>query len=186
MPFAKMAPFLILEPFVAQAQIPRAHLMRICRALVALLLAVLPAPVWAGRVVPVPLAERARSAERVVLARIASVTPAWRENEFGDRLIVSLARLAVDDTLKGPAAASLEIEVEGGTIGALTLRVSDLPPIVPGERAVFYLRRNGLGVLVPHLRGQGILELDAADRVPGSSLTLGEIRRTVAEGSRER
>jgi hypothetical protein len=33
---------------------------------------------------------------------------------------------------------------------------------------------------VPHLRGQGLLKLDRSGRVPGSSLTLQEIRRTVA------
>jgi hypothetical protein len=34
--------------------------------------------------------------------------------------------------------------------------------------------------LVPHLRGQGTLKLDQASRVPNSSVTLDEIRRTVA------
>jgi hypothetical protein len=58
--------------------------------------------------------------------------------------------------------------------------VSDLATLVPGERAVFYLRRNNRGALVPHLRGQGLLKLDASNRVPGSGLTLDEIRRTIA------
>lgn len=33
--------------------------------------------------------------------------------------------------------------------------------------------------MVPHLRGQGTLKLDRNSRVPNSSLTLDEIRRTV-------
>jgi hypothetical protein len=37
-------------------------------------------------------------------------------------------------------------------------------------------------VFVPHLRGQGVLRLDRSDRVPNSSLTLDEIRRTAAAG----
>jgi hypothetical protein len=148
---------------------------------VGILLAVFVTPLAAGRSLPVPLATRARGAERIVLARVASVTPAWRQNEFGDRLIVSLARLVVDETLKGHADAELVVEVEGGTIGDLTLRVSDLAPITPGDRGVFYLHRNRAGTLVPHLRGQGILNLDNSDRVPGSGLTLDEIRRTVAQ-----
>jgi hypothetical protein len=36
--------------------------------------------------------------------------------------------------------------------------------------------------LVPHLRGQGLLKLDRSNRVPGSSLTLEQIRREVAVG----
>ncbi len=128
------------------------------------------------------LAERGRGAERVVVGRVSSVNPQWQVNEFGDRLIVSTVRVSVEETLKGDAQSVLAIEVEGGTIGDLTLHVSDLTTFVPGERAVFYLRRNGRGALVPHLRGQGLLKLDASNRVPGSSLTLGEIRRTIAAG----
>ena len=129
---------------------------------------------------PVPLVERARGAERIVLGRVASVSPEWRVNDFGDRLIVSVVRVAVDETLKGDSQATVDIEVEGGTIGSLTLHVSDEQSFVPGDRAVFYLARSRRGVMVPHLRGQGALKLDRTSRVPNSSLTLDEIRRTVA------
>jgi len=131
---------------------------------------------------PVPLAERARTAERIVLGRVASVDPVWRVNEFGDRLIISVLRVAVDETLKGQAQTTVDVEVEGGTLDGLTLHVSDQDPLAAGERAVFYLARNARGALVPHLRGQGVLKLDRLNRVPNSSLTLDEIRRTVAAG----
>ena len=129
-----------------------------------------------------PLAARARSAERVVVGRVTSVRPTWRVNEFGDRLIVSVLRVAVDETLKGQAQTSMDVEVEGGTIGELTLRVSDQESLAPGDRAVFYLKRSTQGALVPHLRGHSLLKLDRSGRVPGSALTLEEIRRTVAAG----
>jgi hypothetical protein len=132
---------------------------------------------------PVPLAERARGAERVVVGRVASVAPAWHVNEFGDQLIVSKVRVVVNETLKGPAVQALDVEIEGGTIGELTLRVSDQTSFSPGERGVFYLNRTARGTFVPHLRGQGLLKLDASNRVSGSSLTLEEIRREVAVGS---
>jgi hypothetical protein len=129
---------------------------------------------------PVSLAERARGAERVVVGRVASVSPVWQVNEFGDRLIVSVVGIAVDETLKGDVQPLVNVELEGGTIGDLTLHVSDQVPVVPGERAVFYLRRNRRGTYVPHLRGQGLLKLDRFDRVPGSSVTLDLIRREAA------
>jgi hypothetical protein len=138
-----------------------------------------PDPARAAGQDTVPLAARARSAERVVVGRVTSVGPAWRVNEFGDRLIVSVLAVAVDETLKGLAEARLDVEVEGGTIGELTLRVSDQESFVPGERAVFYLMRSTRGALVPHLRGHSVLKLDRFGRVPGSSLTLDEIRRSV-------
>jgi hypothetical protein len=132
----------------------------------------------------VPLVERARGADRVVVGRVQAVNPVWQVNEFGDRLIVSMIRVAVSETLKGQAQAVLDVEVDGGTIDGLTLRVSDLTSFVPGERAVFYLVRSGRGALVPHLRGLGLLKLDGSDRVPGSSLTLDIIRRESARGAR--
>jgi hypothetical protein len=124
-----------------------------------------------------PLAERTRGAERVVVGRVAAVNPIWRTNEFGDRLIVSIVTVTVDETLRGPSQPSVDVEVEGGTIGDLTLNVSDLEPVSPGDRAVFYLARNTRGVFVPHLRGQGLLKLDRSDRVRNSAVTLADIRR---------
>jgi hypothetical protein len=147
--------------------------------LIAMLHVVAP-PAAAAQHAPVALAERGRGAERVVVGRVSSVDPHWQVNEFGDRLIVSTVRMSVEETLKGDASPVLAVEVEGGTIAGLTLHVSDLATLVPGERAVFYLRRNNRGALVPHLRGQGLLKLDASNRVPGSGLTLDEIRRTIA------
>ena len=129
--------------------------------------------------VPVPIAERARGAERVVAGRVTSVTPQWRTNDHGDRLIVSVVQVSVTETLKGEATPTVDVEVEGGTIGSLTLRVSDQLTFRPGERATFFVRRNARGRFIPHLRGQGTIKLDAANRVPGTSLTLDEIRREV-------
>jgi hypothetical protein len=134
--------------------------------------------------VPAPLVERARGAERVVVGRVASTGAVWRVNEHGDRLIVTVLRVTTSETLKGQAQSSFDVEVEGGTIGDLTLKVSDLPSFAPGERAVFYLRRNPLGAFVPHGRADGLLKLDPSDRIPGSAVTLDEVRRSVAAAGR--
>lgn len=131
--------------------------------------------------VAVPLAERARGSERVVVGRVTTVNPVWRTNDFGDRLIVSIARVAVDETLKGTAQSTVEVEIEGGTIDGVTLHVSDLDPVAAGDRAVFYLKQTSRGRFVPHLRGQGLLKLDRSDRVRGSTLRLSDIRRAVAD-----
>jgi hypothetical protein len=131
---------------------------------------------------PVPLADRARGAESVVVGRVASVAPRWQVNQFGDRLIISVVRVVVSETLKGQAVPMLDVEVEGGTIGGLTLHVSDQTSFSVGERAVFYLNRTPRGTFVPHLRAEGLLKLDASNRVSGGSLTLEEIRRETAAG----
>ena len=150
---------------------------RLCvRFAVVLLVLLALAGAAAAQEQPVPLQTRARGAERVVVGRVASVDASWQVNDFGDRLIVSLVRVTVDETLKGQTQQSVDVEVEGGTIGELTLRVSDLTTLRPGERAVFYLTRSRRGTLVPYLRGQGLLKLDGANRVAGSSTTLDQIR----------
>jgi hypothetical protein len=138
---------------------------------------------WGNQGQPVPLAERARGAERIVVGRVTSVAPLWQVNEFGDRLIVSVVRVVVSETLKGQPLPALDVEVEGGTIGEITLRVSDQTSFAPGERAVFYLKRTARGTFVPHLQREGLLKLDASNRVSGSSLTLEQIRREVAAGN---
>jgi len=130
----------------------------------------------------VPVTERARGAEEVVVGHVASVTPVWRDNDYGDHLIVSVVHVDVDERLKGAAAPAVDVEVEGGTIGTLTLRVSDLDTFRPGDRAVFYLKRNRRGAFVPHLRGLGTQKLDASDRVRGSNATLADVRRDVRAG----
>ena len=126
----------------------------------------------------------ARGAERVVVATVTRVDPVFQSNEFGDRLIVSRTHLRIDDVFKGrrPGALAEELvmEVEGGTIGDLTLTVSDLPVMTRGERAVVFLRQNSRGALIPQDRGHGIMKLDSSDRVRGSELNLDDIRKAVA------
>jgi hypothetical protein len=125
---------------------------------------------------PVSIEERARGAERVVVATVTDVTARYERNEFGDELIVSRATLAVEEALKGGTEAAT-LEYEGGTVGGIALHVSSLPALARGERAVFFMTRGKRGELRPHLKGQGILKLDRTNHVQGSSLTLDDVRR---------
>jgi hypothetical protein len=131
----------------------------------------------------VPVSDRARGAEQVVVGHVSAVTPTWRDNDFGDRLIVSVVHVIVDETLKGSSPSAIDVEIEGGTIGSLTLRVSDLDTFVRGDRAVFYLQHDRRGGLIPHRRGLGLQKLDNAGRVYGSTITLDQIRRDVRAGA---
>lgn len=126
-----------------------------------------------------PVNERARASQHVVVATVAAVDARYQTNEFGDQLIVSRVTLSVAETMKGGAARALEMDLEGGTIGDLTLTVSDLPVLKRGERAVFFLSPGRSGRLVPHLRGQSILKLDPQQRVVGTDVTLARVREMV-------
>jgi len=134
-------------------------------------------PVGAGSGQPPPtIPERARGAERVVVATVANTTARYERNRFGDELIVTYAQLAVEEAIKGSQGPAV-LAIEGGTVNGMTMRVSDLPAMSTGERAVFFLTPRPDGSYTPHLRGQGVLKIDRANRVQGSSLTVDEIRR---------
>lgn len=124
------------------------------------------------------LNERIQGADSVVVATVTDVNANWKQNEHGDFLIVSRVGLQVEETLKGSANSAVAMDLEGGTVQGITLRVSDLPQLAPGEKAVFFLDKGAAGTRVPHLRGQGILKLDDAGLVKGSSLSVDDIRRS--------
>ena len=130
---------------------------------------------------PKDIPSRAQGAGRIVVARVADVQAQFASNEFGDQLIVSTAQLEVSETLKGASASVLDVEYEGGTVGDLTLKVSDLPSLEPGERAVFFLDAGRGASFLPHDRGRGILKLSETDEVENSSMTLSEVREQVRE-----
>ena len=119
---------------------------------------------------------RIEGAERIVVARVRDVAPEWRENEYGDQLIVSRVELEVGETLKGDGAQTVWMDMEGGALDGLTLRVSHLPELQHGERAVFFLAPVSRGVYGPLHGGDGILPLDEDDVVRGTTWRLDDIR----------
>jgi hypothetical protein len=133
-----------------------------------------------GRGQDVP--SRARGADAIVVAKVTAVISDFQTNAYGDRLIVSHAELTVEEALKGTPPQVMSLDVEGGTVGNLTLTVSDMPSIAPGERGLFFLHQSHPGVHVPHDRGHGILKLDRADRDKESGLTLGELKQQIQQG----
>ena len=125
---------------------------------------------------PVDLTRQARSASKVVVATVTNVESAFGQNEFGDRLIFSHVTLEVDETMKGTHEASALVLIEGGTVGEMTLAVSDMPRMVKGDRAVFFLDASPGGAYLPHARGAGLLKLDSAGRIAGTSMSLDSVR----------
>jgi hypothetical protein len=121
--------------------------------------------------------ERVKGSDAVVVATARSVTSRWQQNEHGDRVIVSRVQLDVSETLKGRAERTVSMDVPGGSLDGVTLRVSSQAVIAPGDRAVFFLDAPVAGVRGPHMKGQGVLKLDTTDFVRGSTIQLDDIRR---------
>lgn len=106
---------------------------------------------------PLQLELRFQGAERIVVGTVHNVSAAFGRNEYGDLLILSTITLGVQHSLRGPSPASVSFELEGGTVGAMTLEVSDLPTLRVGDHGVFALRRTHTGSWVPNRRGLGLL-----------------------------
>ena len=128
---------------------------------------------------PVDVGARAKGAREIVVATVMDVESAFAVSDHGDELIVSHGLLQVHETMKGAHTAALQIVVEGGTVGDLTLQVSDMPTLERGNRAVFFLDRTPSGTRKLHRRGLGMLKLDSNDRVLGNGQTLDDVRRAV-------
>ena len=129
---------------------------------------------------PVDLATRTRGANKVVVARVVDVTARFDVNEHGDRVIVTQALVEVEESLKGAPAQVLPVDVEGGTIGEMTLSVSDMPTLRSGERAVFFLNAaTASGTHRPHRRGLGVLKIDRTDHIEGSTASLDDVKLAV-------
>jgi hypothetical protein len=103
------------------------------------------------------IASRTHGAARVVVGRVESVQPQFETNQYGDRLIVSHLTVRVLQTIKGPETPYVEVAVEGGTVGEVTLIVSDMPKLEDGDEAEFFLVPAGHGYR-PYKRGFGIVK----------------------------
>jgi len=131
----------------------------------------------------VDIPSRAKGANKVVVGKTLSVSPRWRTNDHSDLLIVSLVGVQVEESLKGNAGDFVYLEVEGGTLDGVTLHVSSVQELKPGDRAVLFLDESN-GIHVAHLKGKGILKLDQQNQVASEQLGLNEIRRLVRDANK--
>jgi hypothetical protein len=118
------------------------------------------------------------------VGHVTKVTSRFGTNAFGDHLIFSDVSIAAEEVLKGHVPPAIQITIEGGTVGDVTLEVSDVASLHAGDRAVFLLTSGADGSISPFDRGRGIMPLDQNERVKGHGLTLEQIRRVCAAQAR--
>ncbi|KPJ60176.1 MAG: hypothetical protein AMJ46_07585 [Latescibacteria bacterium DG_63] len=76
-------------------------------------------------------------AERIVLGEVIEVESSWTPDH---RTIYTSITVAVDEYIKNPDVADeLTFRIPGGTVGDVTLTVSDTPWFGVGDRAVLFL-----------------------------------------------
>jgi hypothetical protein len=78
----------------------------------------------------------------IVVGTVADVSGYFDVNEWGDELIFSRVEVDVEKNLKGKAEHVVVFSVEGGQVGDLTLKVSEIPSFNRGETIKLYLKKE--------------------------------------------
>lgn len=118
------------------------------------------------------------SAPHVVIGTVTAMRPRFETNQAGDELIVSRLTVRVSETLRGQRLGTFDVDVEGGTVGNLTLTVSDLAEMHEGDSAVFLLAHEPAGYV---LHARGLMKLAPSGRLEHQPLTLDQIRAICAQ-----
>lgn len=84
------------------------------------------------------LEELANSADLVISGEVTDTESFWSED---GKIILTSATVSVENTIKGdPTKNTVTVEHEGGEIGGIGLKVSDISPLVKGEKIVLLLK----------------------------------------------
>ncbi|MEQ1757842.1 MAG: hypothetical protein ABL986_05950 [Vicinamibacterales bacterium] len=130
---------------------------------------------------PTPVNERLRDSAAVVVATARQVDATWKPGPTGDQIIVTRVLLEVTETLKGDDQSSRWLDVPGGTLEGVTLKVSGELTVREGDRGVFFLDPANGGIHSAHGKAEALLRLDQQDTVKGTTIRLDDIRRIAAK-----
>jgi hypothetical protein len=79
-----------------------------------------------------------RASEIVIRGEVEDVEPHWSKE---GKTIFTSASIIISDIIKGKLAQKkIIIEYEGGEIGDIGVRVSDVSPLVKGEKIILFLK----------------------------------------------
>ncbi len=84
----------------------------------------------------------ALEATHVLIGKVKSVDSYYDSNKWGDTLIYSQVGIKVEKKLKGEIEDFVDFIVEGGTVGEITLKVSEYPLFTEGEKVKLYLKKT--------------------------------------------
>ena len=102
----------------------------------------------------------------MIVATVCQAEARWDTNQLGDVLIFTRASLCLepDGALKGSRRPEYVIDIEGGTVGDITLQLAHLPLLRVGDRALFLLERGHGNVYELAGDGLGFFQFDNSGR----------------------
>ena len=102
-------------------------------------------------------------AELIFTGQVLGQHCEWRVIE-GRRSIVTLVSFGVERWHKGTSPAVVTLQFLGGTMGEITLSVSEMPKFKPGERTVLFVEGNGVAAcpIIGFFHGRFSLKRDGS------------------------
>jgi len=116
----------------------------------------------AATVLPIKFDELVSEAQTIVRGQIVDVRSDRRDRGPGAPIVTSVT-VRVLEVFKGNPPEELTLEFLGGTIGDLTLAVSDMPQFKTGERDFLFINTTGnpMSPLVGFFAGRWRIHVDA-------------------------
>jgi hypothetical protein len=104
-------------------------------------LLLIPAPSVEAMMMGLSTAKLTRDSELVVMGKVLDVRSHWADN---GRKIRSTAHVQVKKFLKGstPVVQVMEVVYDGGEVGDIGMKVSDVSPLRKGEEVILFLKKG--------------------------------------------
>src|ERR1700682_1413511 len=96
----------------------------------------------ATTVIAPTFAQLVNDAEFIFQGNVTDVRSQWI-GEGGQRQIVTYVTFKVDDAIKGSPGATYTIRMLGGTVGEITMAISDAPQFKVGDKDILFVEHNG-------------------------------------------
>lgn len=131
-----------------------------------------------GAVVYKDVGELTAESNRIVIGDVTEVTSFWNQERA---LIKSRIIVNVDDYLIGEGPGTETLEMDGGTVDDMSLRVSVLPMFEAGDRVLLFMGDTEIG-LVGHFQGAYLTDGEQVARMaPGCREILSETLRPLRD-----
>jgi hypothetical protein len=96
----------------------------------------------ATTVIPPTFDQLVSDAEFIFQGNVTEVRSQWI-GEGGQRQIVTYVTFKVEDAVKGSPGANYTIRMLGGTVGDITMAISDAPQFKVGDKDILFVEHNG-------------------------------------------
>jgi hypothetical protein len=93
-------------------------------------------------VIPPTFDQLVNDAEFIFQGNVTDVRSQW-VGEGGQRQIVTYVTFKIEDAVKGSPGTSYTIRMLGGTVGDITMAISDAPQFKVGDRDILFVEHNG-------------------------------------------